>query len=67
MAMPIPRGTVNTDTMDDGVASLLCHREYLRALGQSDEQAAETLRGQARAAGEPLGLAYATTWEVLRP
>lgn len=54
-------------TLDAGVASLQCHREYLRALGDSPEDAATFLRTNARQAGERVGVGAATVWEVLRP
>lgn len=55
-----------TETVEDGVRSLLCHREYLRALGQSDDEAAEFLRSHARDVGPAAGVHCATLFEVLQ-
>ena len=67
-ASPLSTHAVDvTATVEDGVRSLLCHREYLRALGQTDEEAAAFLRAQARDAGPAAGAEYAAQFEVLRP
>ena len=56
-----------TDSIDAGVRSLLCHRAYLEALGQSDEEAEEFLRSHAAGTGASVGVGAATSFEVLRP
>jgi LmbE family N-acetylglucosaminyl deacetylase len=65
-----PQSTHSVDvtaTVEDGVRSLLCHREYLRSLGQTNEEAAAFLRAEARDAGSAAGAEYAAQFEVLRP
>lgn len=52
-----------TDTIDAGIASLACHELYLNALGGQDPDA--FLRDAARSTGERVGVAYATTFEVI--
>ena len=53
-----------SDTIERGVASLACHATYLAHVGQD---ARATVTGPAAAAGQQCGVAYATTFEVLRP
>ena len=52
-----------TDTIDAGVASLRCHELYLTGLGDADPDG--FLRDHARAAGERVGVDYATTFEII--
>jgi LmbE family N-acetylglucosaminyl deacetylase len=52
-----------SDHLDAGIASLRCHRTYLEALGDVDPDA--MLRSAAEAAGPSLGVALATTFEVV--
>ena len=56
-----------TDTFEQGVASLLCHERYLEALGDDEESARRMLRTNAEAVGPRLGVALATTFEVITP
>lgn len=55
-----------TDSLDRGIASLRCHRTYLDNLdGAPDPDA--MLRDAAAATGPRLGVALATSFEVVRP
>lgn len=56
-----------TDSIESGVASLLCHSVYLEGLDETPDQAASFLRDHARAAGEMAGCEYAAVFEVLTP
>ena len=53
-----------TDTIDAGVASLQCHRTYLDALG-GDFDPDAFLRSGARSTGEPNGIGYGVSFELL--
>jgi len=55
-----------TDTFDAGVRSLACHRVSLDNLGGEMATPDAFLRGPATAAGPRLGVALATTFEVIR-
>ena len=57
-------GVEVTETMDDGVASLLAHRAYLDGLGW-DVDFPAFLRDAAQQAGERLGVPYAVAFEVI--
>ena len=57
-------GVDTTDTFDVGVASLEAHRAYIDGLGWEDFDAREFLEGNARAAGQRLGVAFAAPFEV---
>lgn len=62
-----PRATHAVDTtgtFDAGVASLEAHRAYIDGLGWENFDAREFLEGAARQAGQRLGVAFATTFEV---
>lgn len=54
-----------TDSFEAGVRSLECHRAYLDALGGAMADPETFLRGNAEAAGRRLGVALATTFEVV--
>lgn len=66
-ASPQPTHAVDvTDSLDDGIRSLACHRAYLGNLpGQTDPDA--FLRGAAADMGPLIGVEYAITFEVLHP
>ena len=67
-ASPQPTHAVDiTDTFEQGVASLLCHRLYLDAIGDDEDAVRRMLRGNAEAAGPALGVELATTFEVITP
>ena len=53
-----------TDTIDAGIASLREHQTYLDVLAEPTDPDA-FLRGTATAAGEPLGVAAAVTFELV--
>jgi LmbE family N-acetylglucosaminyl deacetylase len=64
-AAPAPTHHVDVvDTIDAGIASLREHQTYLDALSEPTDPDA-FLRGAASAAGEPLGLAAAVTFELV--
>lgn len=64
-ATPAPTHHVDvTDTIDAGIASLREHQTYLDALSEPTDPDA-FLRGAASAAGEPLGIAAAVTFELV--
>jgi LmbE family N-acetylglucosaminyl deacetylase len=54
-----------TDHLEAGVASLLCHRTYIEALGDPDFDPDGFLRGAAAASGPRLGVDLAITWELV--
>lgn len=54
-----------TDTIDRGVASLLCHELYLRNLGGDIANAGDFLRTNAKNAGGEIGVDFATTFELI--
>jgi LmbE family N-acetylglucosaminyl deacetylase len=54
------------DTFDAGVASLRAHEAYIAGLGWADFDPAEFLEGVARMAGTRMGVAFATSFEVLK-
>lgn len=56
-----------SDSIEAGVASLLCHRTYLEGLGGDPSEAADSLRDHAETAGAMVGCRYAATFEVLTP
>ncbi|WP_436794392.1 PIG-L deacetylase family protein [Actinospongicola halichondriae] len=56
-----------TDTLEAGIASLDCHRTYLDNLGDGSTDTDAFLRGSAEATGPRLGVALATSFEVLQP
>jgi hypothetical protein len=53
-----------SESIADGVASLLCHATYIAALG-GDFDADTFLRESASAAGAALGVDYAVTFGVV--
>jgi len=57
-------GVDTTDTFAAGVASLQAHAAYIDGLGWEGWDPAEFLEGFARQAGQRLGVAFATTFEV---
>ncbi|AUG81532.1 GlcNAc-PI de-N-acetylase [Kitasatospora sp. MMS16-BH015] len=54
-----------TDHLDAGVASLEAHRAYLAGLGGAMADARSFLEGMSAAAGERLGVRYASSFEVV--
>lgn len=54
-----------TDTFDDGVASLECHRTYIDALGDPHFDPEGFLRGAAASAGPMLDVELAVTFELV--
>ena len=54
-----------TDTFELGVRSLECHRAYLEGLGGDMGSPDTFLREAAVAGGEQLGVALATTFELV--
>ena len=53
-----------TETLDAGVASLEAHRAYIDGLGWEHFDPREFLEGNARQAGQRLGVAFAASFEV---
>lgn len=53
------------DTIDRGIASLLCHELYLQNLGGDMANAGDFLRNNAQRAGPDLDVEYATTFELI--
>lgn len=53
--------------LGDGIASLACHASYLAGLGETPADAEERLRSAAESAGPRLGVALATTFEIVTP
>ena len=65
-ASPSPtHGVDTTATFDAGVRSLACHRTYLENLDGDTSTPAERLRGAAESSGKLLGVALATTFELI--
>jgi LmbE family N-acetylglucosaminyl deacetylase len=65
-ASPLPTHGVDvSDTFGVGVRSLECHRVYLENLGGDMASPEAFLRGSAEAGGSRLGVALATTFEVI--
>jgi LmbE family N-acetylglucosaminyl deacetylase len=63
---PQPTHAVDvTETFDAGIRSLRCHAAYLEALGGEMAEPESFLRTHAEAAGPRLGVALATTFEVV--
>ncbi len=63
---PLSRHAADTtDSFDRGVASLAAHKAYIDGLGWENFDAAEFLEGMARGAGQRLGVARASVFEVL--
>ena len=57
-------GVDTTDTFDAGVASLEAHRAYIDGLGWEHFDGREFLEGNARQAGQRMGVAFAASFEV---
>ncbi len=57
-------GVDTTDTFDAGVASLEAHKAYIDGLGWEHFDAREFLEGNARSAGQRMGVAFAAPFEV---
>ncbi|MBA2455431.1 MAG: PIG-L family deacetylase [Nocardioidaceae bacterium] len=55
-----------TETFDAGVASLRAHEAYISGLGWEHFDPAEFLEGMARMNGTRMGVAFASSFEVLR-
>jgi LmbE family N-acetylglucosaminyl deacetylase len=65
-ASPQPTHAVDTtDTFEIGIRSLECHRAYLDSLSGEMASPANFLREAAVAAGDRLGVALATTFEIV--
>ncbi len=54
-----------TDSFEAGVASLRAHEAYIAGLGWENFDAAEFLEGGARSGGTRMGVAFASSFEVL--
>ena len=57
-------GVDTTDTFDAGVESLRAHAAYIEGLGWENWDPREFLEGFGRQAGQRMGVAFATTFEV---
>ena len=65
-ASPRPTHGVDiTDTFEDGLRSLGCHRTYLEHLGGEGESPASFLRKDAEASGARFGVPLAVTFELI--
>ena len=65
-ASPQPSHAVDvTDSFDAGVRSLACHATYLENLGGDMSSPEDFLRANAEAAGHRLGVALASTFEII--
>lgn len=60
-----PHGVDVTDTLDIGIASLRCHEIYLANLGGDMADPTAFLRTNAERDGRAVGVALATTFEMV--